>query len=38
MVAVCFTGETVISRAGVPAAVFVSANDTDPYCEEAVTV
>ena len=26
------------SRAGMPAAVFVSENETEPYCELAVTV
>ena len=25
-------------RAGIPAAVFVNENDTEPYCELAVTV
>ena len=35
--AICFGG-TATSRAGIPAAVFVSANETEPYRELAVTV
>jgi hypothetical protein len=31
-------GVVVMSLAGTPAMVFVSENDTEPYCETAVTV